>query len=491
LVVLLTIIGAGLGYGTTRILTPEYTSTATLFVAAQNGTTVAEAYQNNLFAEERVNSYAGLATSQQVAARAVDQLKAPITADQLRSKISALPVGKTVLLQVGVTDADPAQAQAYAGAVADQLIGLTAELETSRRGGTPAAGAVLVDDANYPAEPIGMCLITRTVLGAAGGFTLGLLLAVLIGVFDRRLRAREPVESVTDALVMGALPADPVRRKGGVVDLALDSLYAERLRELRTNLRFTATPNGGPPRRIAVTSASPQEGRTTTAIDLAAALAESGRSVVVVDGDLRTAALGDRFPLNDVMRAAAASRGLSSVLVGEHDLAEALIADVSVDGNSISLLPAGPRAPRPGELWANDRTLKVFERLGNEFDYVVVDTPPLNGFTDGAIVGALCDGAIVLARIKHTKSSALRRALQTLRAANVTVLGSVVTFEPVGRRALRRHRQQRGPVAPPVDHPAPSANSSGNPHDEREDAMTAPVADSRLVGSKRGQNDGQ
>jgi capsular exopolysaccharide synthesis family protein len=487
ILVLLTIIGAGVGYGTTLIFTPKYMSTATLFVAAQNGTTVAEAYQNNLFAQERVVSYAGLATSEQVAARAVDQLKAQISPDELRSKISASPVGKTVLLQIGAKDPDPAQAQAYAGAVADQLVGLTAELETSRRGGTPAAGAVIVDDANYPTAPVGMSWWLRTLLGAGGGLVLGLVAAVLLGVFDKRLRAREPVESVTGALVTGALPDDPLRQDEGVVDLAGDSLYAERLRELRTNLRFSATSNEGPPKMIAVTSPSAEEGRTTTAIDLAAALAESGRSVVLVDGDLRNSALTERLPLDDAVRKRAASRGLSTVLIGEHHLAQALTVDIALDGHSVSLLPAGPAAPRPGELWAKDRVLDVFERLGKEFDYVVVDTPPLTSFTDGAIVAALCDGALVLARIKYTTSSALRRALQTLQTANATVLGTVVTFEPVSRvtrdRHSKEHRQvtQRESTEPEDGRPVGVAD-----HD---DAVTGPLSDGRLVGSW--QNEGR
>jgi len=130
-IVLLTILGAGIGYATilpiTAKLIPfiderQYQSTATLFVATQNGTSVSEAYQNNLFSQDRVNSYAGLATSEQVAARAVDQLKAPITPEQLRAKVSALPKEKTVLLDVKVKDPDPAKAQAYANAVADQLV---------------------------------------------------------------------------------------------------------------------------------------------------------------------------------------------------------------------------------------------------------------------------------------------------------------------------------------------------------------------------------
>src|SRR3546814_9363570 len=104
-------------------MTPQYQSTATLFVATQNGTTATEAYQNNLFSTDRVNSYASLATSEQVAARAVDQLKAPISAGELREKISAVAGPQTVLLSVSVTDPDPAQAQSYANAVADQQIG--------------------------------------------------------------------------------------------------------------------------------------------------------------------------------------------------------------------------------------------------------------------------------------------------------------------------------------------------------------------------------
>ena len=125
---------------TRQFTTREYQSTATLFVATQNGTTVTEAYQNNLFSTDRANSYATLATSEQVAARAVDQLKGSITPEELRAKISAVAAPKTVLFNVSVVDADPALAQTYANAVTDQLVGLVSELETSRRGGTPAAG---------------------------------------------------------------------------------------------------------------------------------------------------------------------------------------------------------------------------------------------------------------------------------------------------------------------------------------------------------------
>ncbi len=134
---------------------------------------------------------------------------------------------------------------------------------------------------------------------------------------------------------------------------------------------------------------------------------------MLVDGDLRNPAVADRLPLNGPMREGASTRGLSTVLVGEHTIVESIIRDIAVGHRSIAVLPAGPSAPRPGELWANDRAGRLFDELANSFDYVVVDTPPLDTYTDGAVVAALGDGALLLARIRSTTSAAVHRAVQT------------------------------------------------------------------------------
>ena len=444
------VVGVVIGYGSWVVnwgiinFTPKYQSTATLFVATQTGTTTAEAYQNDMFSQQRAVSYAALATSEQVAAHAVDQLKAPISADDLRAKIAAKVRDKTVMLDVSVTDSSPEQAQIYADAVSNQLVTLVSQLETSRRGGTPSAAAVVVDNADYPIKPTGFKLWMRLALGAAGGLIVGMLAALLFGVLDKRLRARESIETQTGSLVMGALPKDPVRKNAGVVDLAGNGLYAERVRELRTNLRFTVPPGGSsPPRCIAVTSPSAGDGRTTTAIDLAAALAESGRSVILIDGDMRNPTIADRL-LDGTALLGAHQTGLSTVLVGEDDISSAVISQVGVGDCTITVLPAGPPPPRPGELWATDRAAQMLEYLAGAFDYVVVDTPPLGDYADGAIVGALGDGAILLARIGGTTAHSLRRAVQVLQSAHVALLGTVVTFEGVSRVAMRTHAKQRG-----------------------------------------------
>ena len=431
-IVALAIVGGVAGWSWWEFGDREYQSSATLFVATQNGTSVTEAYQNNLFSQDRVNSYATLAMSEQVAARAVDQLKATISANELRAKVTAVPLPKTVLLQVAVTDKDPGQAQTYASAVADQLAGLVGELETSRRGGSPAAGAIVVDEAGYPTKPLGYSMITRIGMGIAGGTVLGLLAAIVLGVIDRRVRGRERVADVSGSLLMGALPADSARSKAAVADLTAEGAYAESLRELRNNLRFAVPANRNEPARvIAVASPSPADGRTTVAIDLAAVLAETGKRVVLVDGDLRNPAVAQRLDLTPAARQGAADRGLSTVLVGENTVAEGLIPEVPVGQHRIAVLPAGPATPRPGELWAGDHTESLFAELSGQFDYVVVDTPPLGKYNDGAVAAALSDGALLVGRIRHTTSSALTRAVQTLKSANAVLIGSVATDEPV------------------------------------------------------------
>lgn len=478
IVVVATLIGAGAGYATSYFSTPEYQSKATLFVATQNGTSVAEAYQNNLFSQERVVSYASLATSEQVAARAVDQLKASITPGELRSKITATPIDKTVMLTVAVTDPDPAQAQAYAGAVSDQLVNLIGELETSRRGGTPAAGAVVVDDADYPTKATGLGWPMLTALGAVAGLVVGFLLAILAGVLDKRLRGREPIEEATGATLLGALPTDAARRASAVVDLSDGGNYAESLRELRNNLRFAAGPNGAPPKVIAVTSPAKGEGRTSVAVDLGLALAESGRSVVVVDGDLYDGDVAAALPLDRAARHRADARGVSTVLSGEHHLAESVIGDVTVAGTTIAVLPAGPVPPRPAALWAHDTASALLAELARTFDYVVIDTPPLGAHSEGANIAALGDGAILLAKVRSTRATALKRAVQTLRGAHVHLIGTVATFEPAGL-AGRRHGKPGASSSSTGG--APDDTRGGEHADDSDDAPTARVAASRVA----------
>ena len=209
-----------------------------------------------------------------------------------------------------------------------------------------------------------------------------------------------------------------------------------------------------------MTSPSPGDGRTTVTLDVALSLAEAGKFVLVVDGDLRDPALTDTLPMSDKVRNSAELHGLSTLLVGEDSLAAALHPRVDVGDLSVAFLPAGPTTAPPGQLWATDRASGLIEELGTMFDYVIVDTPPLEKYNDAVAIAAQADGALLVGRIGKTTSGALQRAAQSLQSANVTVIGTVVTCEPVQRRGGRSERGNAAPAAPLPDASAP-ANAVG------------------------------
>lgn len=418
IVAIVTVLGVVAGLVYSLISTPQYQACARLFVTTEGGSSVGEAYQNNLFSQERVTSYAGLATSTQVAQRAVTQLQLPLSANELRDKVTAAPIEKTVLLDLCSTDADPEVARALTNAVAGQLTQLVQELETSQRGGSPAAGATIVDQADVPSSPLGAGLVSLLGLGAVIGCLLGLILALVRGLVDRSVRDRPRAEEISGKAVLGGLPADGDRPKTPVASMAT---MGEPLRTLRTNIRFLG--GGSPPRVITVTSPAAGEGRTSTAIDLAAVVAEAGHKVLLVDGDIRTSMLADRLGIDQ-------TRGFSTVLSGEHRVEDAIHTDV-VEG--VNVLPAGPIPPNPSELLGSDRAHVLLESLRGQYRYIIVDTPPLLEVSDGAILTALSDGSLVLARIGRTTREQLRKAITTLDGVGGKVLGVVTTFEPPRR----------------------------------------------------------
>jgi capsular exopolysaccharide synthesis family protein len=419
------VLGAGIGFGNAVLRTKEYRSAATLLASAMPGSTVTEAYQNGIFAQDRANTYSSLAASEQVAARAVSKLELPMSVADLRSKITSATVPGTLLFTIAVTDVDPVKAQTYANAVIDELVETVNELE-SRGTDKAVAGVLVVNPPSYPISAQGLGKHLRIILGAVGGLLVGLLGAILVGVLDRRVRGREEVEAVTGSFVLGALPNDGDRPRRGAVDLGAGGTYVERLRALRTNLCFMALVGADwPVKVLAVTSPSANAGRTTLAVDLAVALAETGRPVILVEGDLRHPVLAERLDLSGDAQA----RGLGGVLAGDYPFEDAVISALPVGDLSIDCLPAGPASQSPGQLWSTDEAASFVQFLHNKYDYAVIDTPALDEYNDGAAIAVLADGALLVARIRRSSSTALRRALRTLRSAKIDLIGTVVTGE--------------------------------------------------------------
>ena len=192
--------------------------------------------------------------------------------------------------------------------------------------------------------------------------------------------------------------------------------YAEAFKTLRTNVGFLSSVSGV--KCILITSAVPGEGKSTTTINLALTLASSGKSVVIVESDLR------KPVLRRYLKRELGNAGLAAFLAGVVGL-EDCIAELPDLG--ISVIPAGVIPPNPSELLHSERMRDLLETLKRNYDYVLLDAPPVTVVTDAAVVGPMTDGALLVVRSKFASARTIRQAKSRLESVGVRILGGVLT----------------------------------------------------------------
>lgn len=383
------------------------------------GSSLAELYQGNRLSQERVTSYTELITGETVAQRTIDKLGIGVSADKLQENVTARAKPDTVLIDVSVVDESPVRARDIANTLSDEFVAWVSELETPEGAARPDARVVVEQRASIPSEPI----VPRTARNIGVGLALGLLLGIAIAVvrdsLDNTVKSKETVEELTGSGLVGSIPLDKERRRQAAIPFDVDnSPIAESFRKLRTNLQFLAIDN--PPRVIVVTSSLPGEGKSTTAINTALALAEAEHNVVLVDGDMRRPTLHKYLDLLGQV-------GFSTVLSGRASLDEAL---QKTRFPGLTVLTSGAIPPNPSELLGSMTAKKLLNELRTRFDYVVLDSTPLLAVTDAAILAAGADGVLLITRYGHTKREQLVHAVSSLSSVGAHLLGAVLTIVP-------------------------------------------------------------
>src|SRR5512135_138398 len=295
------------------------------------------------------------------------------------------------------------------------------------------AGVSLVDSAAVPTTPLGGRRFFNLLFGVALSFLCGGLVALARESADTRVRSREELVRLTDLPLLASIPRmrltngfgrEPAGRIEGrlVLRHAPRSPAAEAYRALRTNVAFAGNGSRQPLKTIVVTSAEPMDGKTTTAVNLSVTLAEQGHRVVLIEGDQR------RPVLHKVLHTERAP-GLSDLLVGaaplERTLHPVTLPDFAT--GTFHFIPAGHAPPNPAELLGSPAMQELLATLGEQFDTVVIDTPPLCVVTDAAVVGARADGVLMVARMGATHGDALQRSVEEMRGLGARVVGTVLT----------------------------------------------------------------
>jgi succinoglycan biosynthesis transport protein ExoP len=399
--------------GASQVGTTDVVDLAVTSPRASLAAQAANAYANAYIKLERnvsVDALNGASTSvqRQIAALAAE-------AKALQTKLSAAPPAN--------------QASLYS----QELLSVEGPLATLRQqlanyqtaAALSTGGAQVVGAADTPQSPSAPRPEKNAALAAFFGLVLGCALALVREQLDQSVRTADELASASAPYpVLAEIPEFEGARANQRLPMLASpaSAVSEAYRTLRTALQFAATNSGLT--TLQITSASPGDGKSSTAANLAIAVAQADRHVVLVDCDLRRPCLHQLFQTTNVA-------GLSNALIGELDVLDVIQASPIFPG--VSIVPSGPHAPNPAELLQSGRLAGILDTLRETYDLVILDSPPLLPVTDSAIVASHVDGVLLVAASQSSRRRDIAASIEKLRQARVAVVGTVMNRVSLSR----------------------------------------------------------
>jgi len=289
--------------------------------------------------------------------------------------------------------------------------------------GLDSADISVVDLASLPIQPSSMSRVTMAELGFVFGLFGGLALALLLERMDTRMRDSRQIQELLGVPAIAIVPQTNWKGKGPEPDAAAGpeilwdarAPFAESMRVFRTSIQLSSTSRES--RVIAITSCQPGEGKSTLSMNLAAALAQGGKKVVLVDTDMRRPSVYWRLGLNE-------KKGLSEFLTGLEPLDAVIQTHKTL--TTMDVIPSGVCPPLPADLLASDQMKEFVLLLRERYDYVIFDSPPALSVTDPLIVASLADGLVLVIRQGYCTRGMLARAGEIFRDVGVKVYGFVL-----------------------------------------------------------------
>lgn len=455
-IVLCFLVGAGVGwFRTTYMSVPTYTTSSMIIVnmnkvsLGNTGITLGD-FGNSVALGDR---YTVAITSRRVLEKAITEHDLKYSYGQLRGMVSVRSVNNTEFLSISATGTDPAETALVANAVTESLIEIMNTLMEGNH-------ALILDKAIIPTASNGPNL-RRNVLrdGLIGAAACCGLLALLY-LLDNTIKDVEELYSRYKYAVLSSIPdhADTShhgysyygsgrkkkhRRKKsakknsvfvGWEDISFAGREAYNL--LRTNVEFSFPRDSSQQtgRVIGITSSVPNEYKSTTALNLALAMAEEGKRVLLLDCDLRKTELRPRLELTE-------KRGVSDYLV-EDIPAEELI-QKNVFKEKLDVFLGGTFPPNPSELLASQRMQELVENLAKQYDFVIIDLPPLHEVSDALVAGRFCDGMLMVIRRHFTTTKDVEQSFREIEYAGIRLLGLVMTGN-VERSGFYKYNKKYG-----------------------------------------------
>jgi receptor protein-tyrosine kinase len=373
-----------------------------------------------LTADQILRTYARWMVERPILERVISDLGLQTDPGSLSTHITVTPEPNTTILDVAVRGQDPAWAMNTANTLVSDFIAQVKDTQRTESTAPTASSKdnlLIVAPAVQPTQPVLPKPVSNIALGFLAGLVAGLVLAFLLDYLDQSVRSDEVLQERAGLLPLGHISYVPAKaeRRGELVALSADSPVVEAYKALRTNLLFSSIDREV--KTIVITSAVANEGKSRTAANLAIVLAQAGHRTLLVDADFRR-------PSQHRIFGRVRNVGLSNLFV--QDMSDSSLFVLDEEVKDLVVLGSGPTPPNPSELLGSGQMKALLARFRKAFDYVVMDTPPVNAVTDASVLAASTDAVILVVETNKATYTAVQHAKQALERVGGKVLGSVM-----------------------------------------------------------------
>ncbi len=456
IIVLVSIICAVISFaGTKYFVTPLYKSGAMFYVnnntLSMGNMELGVSSGDLTVRKSLVDSYIVILKSRTTLLEVIDYAEENISYSALRSMISASAVENTEIFQVIVTSPDPYQAERLANAIAKVLPNrISGIIENTT--------AKVIDDAVVARSPSSPSYSKNTTMGFLIGLVLSMGVVILWELFDVTIRTEEDVTGCCSHPVLASVPDMMGQNKGGyyyrdssrqrtgtiggdnkpvLVGPGITFSASEAYKLLRTKLQFSFVDDKDC-HIIGVSSALAGEGKSLSSINLAYSLAQLEKKVLLVDCDMRRPSLSTKLPIQK-------TPGLSNYLTRQVTKQEVL-QKYGSEETSFDVVSSGRNPPNPIELLSSKRMQQVLEEFRSDYDYILLDLPPVGEVSDALVATQLVDGILFVVRQNYCDRNALSAALDQFRFVKTRILGVVLNCTTegshyYGKRYYRAYRR--------------------------------------------------
>jgi succinoglycan biosynthesis transport protein ExoP len=407
---------------------PMYRAQAQVFVSTPaNSLDISSLATGSSFSQQRVKSYAQIINSPVTLSKVISELGLEMTPEQLSSGISAVAPIDTVLISISVTYEDPLLAAAIANATADQFGQVVSDLEMRAIDIDTPIKVSTVRRAVAPTGPVSPNKSIYLLLGLLFGFASGIATASVRRMLDNTIKDEDDLHGLP---LLGAIGYDPAAEEKPLISkLGRYAVRTEAFRTLRTNIKYVIP--SIPAKVIAVTSALPSEGKSTTALNLSISIAQGGNRVLIIECDMRRPSVATYLELSSKKLALSYILGIEKKMT--YRIIQSQIDKTSVSG--LDVLCAGKVPSNPSELLGSSNFVSMIDTLRGRYDYLIVDCPPLLPVTDAAVVATVSDGVLLIVHAGKTRKPEFLGARAAIESVGSRILGVVLNKIPEDRKS--------------------------------------------------------